>query len=61
MRDVCIDRHNNGINILFLDFSVDRVELKELWDLHWHRQWTNPAYAQPPPSPWPDWMRRYGD
>jgi prepilin-type N-terminal cleavage/methylation domain-containing protein/prepilin-type processing-associated H-X9-DG protein len=61
IRDVCIDRHSGSVNVLFMDYTVARVGLKQLWDLHWHRQWTKPPYAQPPPSPWPDWMRRYGD
>ena len=50
----CIDRHGGGTtNTLFLDWSVRRVGLKELWELPWHRNW-NPDDA--PPPVWPDWM-----
>jgi hypothetical protein len=39
MKRVCIDRHGPGINAVFLDFSVRKVGLKELWLLKWHREW----------------------
>jgi prepilin-type processing-associated H-X9-DG protein len=35
MKSVCIDRHNGGINSLFMDWSVHKVGLKELWTLKW--------------------------
>ncbi len=34
-----IDRHDGGINMLFMDWSVRRVRLKCLWTLKWHRIW----------------------
>jgi prepilin-type N-terminal cleavage/methylation domain-containing protein/prepilin-type processing-associated H-X9-DG protein len=34
----CIDRHRHAINVAFVDGSVKRVELQDLWKLHWHRQ-----------------------
>jgi len=34
----CIDRHNGGINMLFMDWSARKVGLKELWTLKWHRE-----------------------
>jgi len=37
MRRVCIDRHDGFINMAFLDWSVKKVGLKELWTLKWHR------------------------
>ncbi len=58
----CIDRHHGGINMLFLDWSVRKVGLKELWTLKWHRQfntsgpWTKVGGVQP--EDWPAWMRR---
>jgi len=33
----CIDRHKKAINIGFVDSSVERVYLEELWTLKWHR------------------------
>lgn len=56
MRFFCIERHHRSINGLFMDLSVRRVRLKELWDLHWHRNW-NPTDA--PLPEWPQWMAKF--
>lgn len=32
-------RHKSGINMFFLDFSGRYVELEELWDLKWNREY----------------------
>jgi len=61
----CIDRHNGGINMLFMDWSVRKVGLKELWTLKWHRQcdpagpWTRAGGVEP--EDWPQWMRKFKD
>ncbi len=61
----CLDRHNGGINMLFLDWSVRKVGLKELWTLKWHRQfqtagpWTKSGGVEP--GDWPQWMRSFRD
>jgi len=44
MTYVCIDRHNGGINSLFLDFSVRKVGLKELWMLKWDKSFNTANY-----------------
>jgi len=69
MKYFCINRHDGGINSLFLDWSVRRVGLKELWTLRWmphysaqmisHSPWTIAGGAQP--SDWPQWMRSFKD
>ena len=33
----CIDRHQNAINIGFVDTHVKRVPLKDLWQQKWHK------------------------
>ena len=38
MHRFCINRHNGTINGLFLDLSVRKIGLKELWTLKWHKQ-----------------------
>lgn len=38
MQRVVINRHNKGINAVFLDGSIRKVNLWELWDLKWHRR-----------------------
>jgi prepilin-type N-terminal cleavage/methylation domain-containing protein/prepilin-type processing-associated H-X9-DG protein len=58
MRRVCINRHNEGINCAFLDFSARRVAIKELWQLEWHRDWNS---DNEPPPVWPDWMKNMKD
>jgi len=61
----CINRHDGFVNGLFMDWSVRKVGLKELWTLKWHREfnmaglWTVAGGVQP--SDWPQWMRRFKD
>jgi prepilin-type N-terminal cleavage/methylation domain-containing protein/prepilin-type processing-associated H-X9-DG protein len=55
MQLFCIDRHNGGVNALFIDCSVRKVGLKELWKLKWHREFK----INTPTPIWPGWMRRY--
>jgi prepilin-type processing-associated H-X9-DG protein len=53
MRRACIKRHSpHHVNVLFLDWSVRRVTIKQLWRLRWHQQWDMTA-ALPI---WPEWM-----
>jgi hypothetical protein len=61
----CVNRHHGTVNGLFMDFSVRRVGLKELWALNWHPlydtagPWTKAGGVQP--SDWPQWMRKFKD
>jgi len=65
MKRFCLDRHDGYINGLFLDFSVKKVSLKELWTLKWHREfdtagpWTKSGGVLP--TDWPEWMKRFKD
>jgi prepilin-type N-terminal cleavage/methylation domain-containing protein/prepilin-type processing-associated H-X9-DG protein len=62
---MCINRHDGGINMLFMDWSVRKVGLKELWTLRWHKQfntagvWTRQGGVEP--EDWPPWMRKFKD
>jgi len=59
MRYVCLDRHNEHINMAFCDFTVRRVGLKELWTLTWHRLWEEEIRDAGLPTTWDDpahWM-----
>ena len=58
MKSVCLNRHEGAINSAFLDFSVRKVGLKELWELSWHKKWNE--NGDPPPI-WPKWMRNFKD
>ena len=42
----CIDRHKGTINSCFLDSSVRKIPLYNLWDLKWHRQWIPQNYTK---------------
>ena len=61
----CINRHDGGVNGLFMDWSVRKVGLKELWTLKWNRQfdtrgkWTKAGGVKP--EDWPEWMRGFKD
>ncbi len=65
MKRVCTNRHNGGVNILFMDFSIDKAGLKELWQFKWHRTfdttnaWTTAGAVMP--EDWPDWMKNFKD
>ncbi len=38
MSRFCKNRHDGAINCLFLDFSVSKIGLKQMWTLKWHRK-----------------------
>ena len=57
IRMFCINRHNGTVNGAFVDFSVRKIGLKELWKLKWHRN-SNMNAATPD---WPDWMKKFKD
>jgi prepilin-type N-terminal cleavage/methylation domain-containing protein len=65
MQRVCIDRHEGYVNCLFMDWSLRKVGLKELWTLKWHRTfnttgpWTKAGGAIS--TDWPDWMQHFRD
>lgn len=48
----CLNRHSYTINVCFMDASVRKVRLKQLWDLKWHKEY---SLSVPLPD-WPDWM-----
>lgn len=60
-----INRHDGYDNGLFMDWSVRRLGVKELWTLQWSRQfgtrgrWTTAGGVQP--EDWPHWMRGFRD
>jgi prepilin-type processing-associated H-X9-DG protein len=65
MRRICIDRHDAFINMAFLDWSVRKVGLKELWTLKWHRAYPQAgAYTLAggvQSTDWPEWMKKFKD
>ena len=65
IRFFCVSRHDAGTNILFMDWSIRHVGLKELWTLKWSRgfktngPWTLAGNVRP--NMWPVWMRSFRD
>jgi prepilin-type N-terminal cleavage/methylation domain-containing protein len=65
MRRFCMNRHDGNMMGLFMDSSVRKVGLKELWTLKWHRNfnttglWTKAGGAQS--EDWPQWMKNFKD
>jgi prepilin-type processing-associated H-X9-DG protein len=65
MAPFCLNRHSGNVNCLFLDWSVRKVGLKELWTLKWHENfntrgpWTRGGGVQA--EEWPEWMRNFKD
>jgi prepilin-type processing-associated H-X9-DG protein len=55
IRLFCIPRHDDSINMLFMDWSTRRVGLKELWRLKWSRS----SDISAPLPVWPTWMERF--
>ena len=60
-----INRHNGYVNGLFMDWTVRKIGLKELWTLKWNKdfdtanRWTLAGGVQP--EDWPEWMRGFKD
>ena len=65
MARFCKNRHEGYINGLFLDYSVRKIGLKEMWLLKWHRYyitdgpWTTCGGVVP--GDWPIWMQDFED
>ena len=53
MQRFCLNRHKYAINGVFLDYSVSRIKLKQLWELKWSKGFDTHA----PKPAWPDWMK----
>ena len=52
LKNCAIDRHDETINMLFLDFGVRSVGLKELWELKWYRGWAEDYRQAGRPTAW---------
>ncbi|MBN1358988.1 MAG: prepilin-type N-terminal cleavage/methylation domain-containing protein [Sedimentisphaerales bacterium] len=52
MRYFNMNRHSGATNLVFMDFSVRKVFLKELWRLKWSKNFNTAA----PLPVWPEWM-----
>jgi prepilin-type N-terminal cleavage/methylation domain-containing protein len=58
MNRFCINRHQQGINSIFLDYSARKVWLKELWRLKWAKNF-NPGLPLPNWETEAPWMASF--
>jgi hypothetical protein len=65
MGRVCINRHRGFTDVSFLDWSVRKVGLKELYTLQWHKAWNTRGpftlAGGVSADSWPDWIRAQKD
>ncbi|MHC4465997.1 MAG: hypothetical protein ACYSYW_05530, partial [Planctomycetota bacterium] len=62
-----LDRHNLSVNLTFLDWSVRKVGLRQLWEIRWNSQKTSTGASSwgnlnvvpdwNDRLQWPEWMR----
>jgi hypothetical protein len=57
MTRVCMNRHDGYVCWVFLDYTVRKVGLKELWKLKWSRPYD--TTGGPTKDEWPDWMKGF--
>ena len=60
MKRFCLDRHNLAVDWTFMDGSVKKVGLKQLWELPFHKGW-NPNDFDVENIRWKDWMANSKD
>lgn len=55
MQHFCLDRHNGGVNCVYMDGHVAHIPMKELWYQKWHREYEVGRIRHT----WPEWMKKY--
>ena len=58
MRHFCIDRHAKTVNGVFFDLSMQKIPLKHLWRLKWHKKFGTSGYPAHG-GEWPEWMQQF--
>jgi hypothetical protein len=63
MGRICVDRHDGTVNWVFLDYSVKKIGLKQLWKLKWNRvyEMDEGPTKQEFDSTGDGWMKKYKD
>jgi prepilin-type processing-associated H-X9-DG protein len=52
-----INRHQGAINVVFMDSSVRKVGLKEIYYLNWHKEFLSQRRGRFSNLRWPRWMQ----
>jgi hypothetical protein len=59
-----LNRHNGYVNGGFVDYSVRKLGLKELYTLKWHREFDTAnqyTLAGGGDTAWPEWLQKFKD
>ena len=56
MNRVLMKRHRDSVNVVFIDGSSEKVKLKELWGLRWHRNFDVNNAVNSDDYSWPEWV-----
>jgi len=56
MAHFCINRHDGIINMLFMDYSIRKVRIPELWHFPWHRGYD--FDDAPTEDDFPEWIQK---
>jgi prepilin-type N-terminal cleavage/methylation domain-containing protein len=69
MNRFCLNRHSGAVNVIFMDYHVEKVSLKQLWTLRWSKDfskinpWTTAGGVTP--GDWSNygsgWMGKFKD
>jgi prepilin-type processing-associated H-X9-DG protein len=59
MMHFAMDRHDGGVNAVFMDGSTRQVPIKQLWVLRWHKTYRPRLGLAQVSSSWPAWMADY--
>jgi len=51
-----MDRHSGGVNQVFMDSSVRKVLVKELWNLKWHKNYDQNRARTMDQAWWGEWL-----
>jgi len=60
MKHFAIDRHAGGVNGLFMDDSVRKLRVRQLWELKWHREYDTNRVHYAPVTWWGPWLEKVG-
>ena len=57
MRQLTLTRHGKLTNVVFMDGSSRRTDIKELWELKWHKKFNTGNPYTNGTVQWPGWMQ----
>jgi prepilin-type N-terminal cleavage/methylation domain-containing protein/prepilin-type processing-associated H-X9-DG protein len=55
---VCLPRHNDGLNMLFMDGSVQGITIKSVWTYKWNKEFDTDNKFTENTYVWPQWIEK---